>query len=848
MKAKIKATRWTLYTALMAIGMMLGIYILLGIWPFGDGTVLSGDLNGQYINYFAHYKRAFAGQAGFAYGFDKSLGGSLLGLLAYYVSSPLNFLYLLVPTAYSPVVASFLLLAKVVLASSFFQYFIEKKYTGLAFYGVALGLCYGFMAYGFTYAQNIMWHDVLVLLPLICLGIDSIIHHSKNGVYVVSLAVAIFANFYIAYMACLFAVLYFIYSMLLEKKTLQEWKKSSVVFAGSSLLAGGIPMALLLSALANVSASKGDLFQFQFSFETNFPLHRLPERLLWGNFVWQDVVDGRPEIYCGLLAVMLAGCYFVSKAIPLREKLLSGGLLGFLALSFWVKGLDVIWHGMKAAVWFPYRNSYLFCFVLVLLGARAVAKKAFGPKTFGIVLAGALVLAAGLVIFPGEYGRKKPLLSLVTLLLFAVLLYVLQVSKKKIVPKQWAALALVGVVAVELTASGFYISNQFEKYPFSGFRQFVAQAGGTAGLLQQQEAEPYRVEKNFMRSFNDPMLLDYMGISHFGSTQDDSAVDVLASLGYGNYSSNTYYYGSTLFADSLLGIRYLFDDGSRPLPAHWQESGLATDFPSYRNKDALPLAFAVKGPGEQAIDLGTAENPFVYQNRLYHAVRGGNADLLLPVTFAARDEQGLALENTGAMPVGFTYNAKAEKEGYYYAFIRAEKNAFYGLQMLINREVAGFYFTADNYGVINLGYYKAGEEISLGWSQGEPIGIQDAYFSYLDPAQMEELTKQAQTAAGVFNWQDGKVQGKITGTVETPWLFTSIPYEEGWTATVNGQQVNTAAIGGGLLAVPLQAGENEVLLQYQPRGLYSGLAISIVSLGLFALWQVWQKRKTITIK
>ena len=843
MKAKLNANRWTFYTALLAAGMMLGVFVLLGIWPFGDGTVLTGDLNGQYINYFAHYKRAFAGQAGFAYGFDKSLGGSLLGLLAYYVSSPLNFVYLLVPTAYSPVVASFLLLLKIVLASSFFQFFIEKKYTGLGFYGVALGLCYGFMAYGFTFAQNIMWHDVVLLLPLICFGIDSIIHKANNRVYVISLALAIFANFYIAYMACLFAALYFIYSMLLEKKTIGEWKSKSLVFAGSSLLAGGIPMVLLLPALANVSSSKGDLFQFQFSFETNFPLHRLPERLLWGNFVWQDVVDGRPEIYCGLLAVLLAGCYFVSRAIPLREKVLSGGLLGFLALSFWIKGLDIIWHGMKAAVWFPYRNSYIFCFALVLLGARAAAKKAFGPKTFAVVLAGVLMLASSLVLFPGEYGRKKPLLSFAAVFLFAVLLYILQVSKKKILPKKWAALAMVGVVALELTASGFYISNQFEKYLLSGFQQFVAEVGGTAQQLQQQAEEPYRVEKNFMRSFNDPMLLDYMGVSHFGSTQDDSAVDVLASLGYGNYSSNTYYYGSTAFADSLLGIRYLFDDGSRPLPAHWQPSGLATEYPSFANPYALPMAFAVAGPGEPAVDLGTAENPFTYQNQLYRGISGREEDLLQTVPFTAQDAQGQAIESKGVMPAGFTYKATAEKEGYYYAFVRAENNAFYGLQMLINSEVAGYYFTADNYGVINLGQYQKGEEISLGWNQGDAIGIADVYFSMIEPNSMEALAREAQNASGTFTWQDGKVQGNITGTEKTPWLFTSIPYDTGWTATVNGQEVPTAAIGGGLLAVPLKAGENSVLLVYKPRGLYGGIAISVVSLGLFILWQVWQKKK-----
>lgn len=34
-----------------ALAMVLvgGIYLLLGFWPFGDGTMLTGDLNGQYV-------------------------------------------------------------------------------------------------------------------------------------------------------------------------------------------------------------------------------------------------------------------------------------------------------------------------------------------------------------------------------------------------------------------------------------------------------------------------------------------------------------------------------------------------------------------------------------------------------------------------------------------------------------------------------------------------------------------------------------------------------------------------------------------------------------------------------
>lgn len=49
-----------------ALAMVLvgGIYLLLGFWPFGDGTMLTGDLNGQYVAYLADLKRR-AAEGGF---------------------------------------------------------------------------------------------------------------------------------------------------------------------------------------------------------------------------------------------------------------------------------------------------------------------------------------------------------------------------------------------------------------------------------------------------------------------------------------------------------------------------------------------------------------------------------------------------------------------------------------------------------------------------------------------------------------------------------------------------------------------------------------------------------------
>ena len=48
---------------LLSLAVVLGAYALLGFLPFGDGTLLTGDLNGLYVNYITDmWRRVAAGR------------------------------------------------------------------------------------------------------------------------------------------------------------------------------------------------------------------------------------------------------------------------------------------------------------------------------------------------------------------------------------------------------------------------------------------------------------------------------------------------------------------------------------------------------------------------------------------------------------------------------------------------------------------------------------------------------------------------------------------------------------------------------------------------------------------
>ncbi len=856
---KTKKLHPAVLTALLACGMMLGVYIALGIWPFGDMTVLTGDLNAQYVNYFAHFKHALSGAAGFSYGFDKSLGGGLLGIFAYYVSSPFNVVYLFIKETNFPIAAAAILLVKVVFACVFFNLYIGNKYKGIGLPGVLCALCYGFMAYNFAYAQNIMWHDVVLLLPLICLGVDRILQGKSPAFYTGFLALAILANFYIAYMACIFLVGYFALSLWLrvaaseeEGSVLSLVKKPVLGFAVGSAVAGCLSAVLVLPSLQNISASKGDIFAYSFSTEPNFPLTALPalaERLSFANFIWPDVQNGLPFLYAGLFVLPFALCFFISRRVKGREKVTAA--LGFLALglSFWSKGLDVLWHGMKPPVWFLYRYSFLFGFLLCLVAAAAFARRAVHARTALISGGAVFLLFVVLAALPRDTARGRLLVSAMGVAAIALCVAAACVFKtKRPLLAKLTAVGLACIVCVELAANGFYITNRFEKYPLSTYRQFLADVGGTVDAIGKTDARAYRLDKNFYRTLNDPMMFNYHGISHFGSTMDASSDAAFENLGYQS-PFMSYLYGSTAFADSVLAIKYLFSDGSRTLPAHWRQTGTAAAYPIYENPYAMPMAFTVSPAASRTMvdgESGLWDNSFAYQNALAKALGSeGNICAEVPpgsvAAATAIDGGDVKLPLTGTMPGSVDYTFNAPKGGYYYALATAPQ--LYEAAASVNGSYIGLLFAGDFAGVVNLGYFEEGEPIIFSLALEAEFTIDSISFAYSTPDLLQRLADSTLKNAASVALSDGFVSADVGAANGRTLLFTSIPYDAAWLAEVNGEARETIRFGGTFLAVPLEEGENRVELRYAVGGLWPGAVLSLAGLAAFAAMLVFAARR-----
>ena len=202
--------KFVFLSALVSLLIFLLIAFCYDLVPFGDMTILRMDLYHQYGPLFAElYDRLTSGES-LIYSWNSGLGSSFLGNFFNYLSSPLTIIILLFGHKNITEAISCLIMLKAVLSAASFTYYLKASQKQHNYTTAAFGVLYAFCGYFVAYYWNLMWLDAMVIFPIIILGIERIINKGKPALYCLSLTLMIFANYYMAYMVCIFSVLYFL--------------------------------------------------------------------------------------------------------------------------------------------------------------------------------------------------------------------------------------------------------------------------------------------------------------------------------------------------------------------------------------------------------------------------------------------------------------------------------------------------------------------------------------------------------------------------------------------------------------------------------------------------------------
>lgn len=410
-------------------------YLLIALlsWaaPFTKTSAfLISDSYYQYYPFFTGFRRALLSGESLLYNWDVGMGMDYLGLMSYYLASPLNWLLVLVPESWTLELYFLLVPIRLGLAGMFFAIFLKnifhKADASIAMFGAMYGTC----AWALGYLWNVMWLDGFALLPLVALGMVSLLRDKKFILYTLSLFLAVYSNYYVGFFVCIFVLLSFIGYQITNFTTFRRFFEDLGRIAVFSLLAIGMTALMSLPALAALSrtkamadstvAGKNQSFltirprDFHLNIATwakysgaNGAYYALKEAWKGGNygaawksfcsmnkFIWAGLSEGLgkvtgnmgggleptsynglPNLYCGVGTIFMASLFLTLKGVKVREKLCSLGLLLFLMLSFLLRQLDYIWHGFHFPNQLPYRFSFLFSFVMLYMAYKAYLQR-----------------------------------------------------------------------------------------------------------------------------------------------------------------------------------------------------------------------------------------------------------------------------------------------------------------------------------------------------------------------------------------------------------------------------------------------------------------------------------------
>ncbi|MCL2539151.1 MAG: YfhO family protein, partial [Oscillospiraceae bacterium] len=340
------AKRCCLGSMALAAAGLLTVYLLVGIFPFSDKTVLTGDLAGVYMPVASYFGNTDSFSL---FSFSKGLGGGIQGLAANFPLSPYMLLLRLVPAQGLGIFFTILVFAKQTAAAGSMCWYLCKR-TSPSVFTALLGFCYSFMSYNIAYSQNTMWIDNIVLLPLILYSLEHMINSGKPAPFCALLAFSILSNYYTAYMICLFLIPWTCIEVFGVRR--MDIKASVGVFARfacSGLLAVCLSAVLLLPVAVQTLQNKGvggGVSGLLFSPGEFF------RQYIFCGFTWDQMESGLPLVYCGFVCAVGVILYFVVYKARARQMLMYAALLLLLLLSFFIAPVNRAWHLFRDPVWF----------------------------------------------------------------------------------------------------------------------------------------------------------------------------------------------------------------------------------------------------------------------------------------------------------------------------------------------------------------------------------------------------------------------------------------------------------------------------------------------------------------
>lgn len=813
------------------IGVLISTLILLisfsvsKIYPFGDNTLIYNDLQLQYYDLCGYLRNVIGGKDDIFYSFNMGMGMGTIATIAYYLASPFNILFVFTNETNLISIITIVIVLKILACVPTSYIYLVKRYKISSKCATLLSVAYSMMEFNVQNNSNLMWLDALIILPIVALGIYQLINKNRTILYFLSLFYAVLFTYYTGYIICIFAVGFFILEEIIYAIDNGHVKNNLLAdvlsFAIVSILACfATSLILIPNIIQTIGHESTDLPNMlrMFKFLEGY------KDLFLNN---EKVVSTgtAPAIFVGSLPLVLLGGIVLPRRIKLSKRILCIAVLLIGMLTFYIAPVNYAFSMFKSTNSYYFRHSFVYSFLLISLAGYYISNAEY--RKWDYIKSGLFISAFALVtkIVAADTGL---LWSAIIPITIGVLLDINKTNVKEGVSVVILIL-LFAVIGVEHITDW---TMELKDHTFSRTYavSYDEDISRKIQAIKSMDEGLYRIDKMGTR-FNDyeqsscnieSANFGYSSLSNYLSTRRDNIGDFMVKMGY-TIEPKIELYDCIQPIDNIMGVKYII---SKNMPEGYElldmdSNGIGT----YKNPYILPVA--VEYNNDFVLEEG---NPFDNHRKLIDSIGLQSKDIYINANI-----ESISTENAT-----LNYRFVANVNGPMYCYIM---NGADGTTISVEGNPIRTNSWYSNQ-IVYIGDYNKGDAANISITGGD-ITDYEIFGCSIDVSAMKNaFAALRDNKCSIIDMSKGRLEIDYEAASDAS-IMVTIPYESGWKVKVNGRETVCNKVGNTFIGIDIEEGNNNIILEYHPRGFAIGIIISAVSIIAYCIYESFERRKRV---
>ncbi len=782
LKPQKERRMFTFLVALLTAACLFVPYMIMSEGYF----TFYGDFNVQQIPFYQMCHQAIrTGDVNWNWLTD--LGSDFVGSYAFYLlGSPFFWVTLLFPNSFVPYLMGPLLILKFACAA-LTGYLYIRRFTKTAYAASLGGLLYAFSGFSVYNIFFNHFHEAIIVFPLLLLAIELLITENRRGVFALSVAFCAITNYFFFFGMVVFCVIYFFVRLI--SNAIKVKISRFMIFVFEAVLGLALSAVLLAPALNAIAGNE-----------------RI-SNILMG---WNGITYGKEQIYLYVIQ-----SFFFPPDLPARPVFFPEANVKWSSVAGW---LPVF--GMTGFfTWFKLRE------------------KSWLKRVLGVCVLCAMVpiLNSAFYAFNTSYYARW---FYMPILLIALCTAMLTEDKNVDFSSglRWTAVITLAFVLV----IGFFPqtvkSGEEEKIIFG---------------LYTQSANGVYASRFWISSLiaiiclpMQKLLFEALKANREKFYKGAIACVCIISVLYGNVfiaTGRTHSYEiKSVMIDSLIeGEVYLDDETEFRIDVYdgIDNTGMYLGLPTINAFHSVVSPSIMDFYDYIGVERSVASRPdtdipairsLLSVKYLLNRTDGDsfvdeNDDTLMPnFEYVKTSGNYYVYENLNYVPYGFSYDYYMSYD-FCDEYSKSNRSRLMLKAILLTDEQIKKYseYMADIESLKTGGIYTAG----------------DVTLSLSDSAMANDAAALRKTAADTFTVDNHGFTAKVTRDKKSL-VFFSVPYDKGWTATVNGKTVEVEKVNAGFMAVAVDEGVSEIRFNYKNTGLTFGVTVTLSAAVIFVIYML----------